>query len=149
MAPNAKDGYGACAIYAITDLTHDDEYVYIGSCAKPLFARWGQHLHDTHYKRSSDIQKLILTRPWEFKAVPLLGPFACANQRDLNTLEQAYIKLHNPRCNMRSASRNVVLDLKELIKTLVLPSDGPPAPPPKPRYRQITVEEAWARILHS
>ena len=50
---------------------------------------------------------------------------------------------------MRSASRNVVLALKELIKSLVLPSDGPPAPPPKPRYRQITVEEAWARILHS
>ena len=81
--------------------------------------------------------------------MPLLGPFACANQRDLNTLEQAYIRLHNPRCNMRSASRNVVLALKELIKSLVLPSDGPPAPPPKPRYRQITVEEAWARILHS
>ena len=66
----------------------------------------------------------------------------------MNTLEQAYIRLHNPRCNMRSASRAVVLDLKELLKSLVLPSDGPPKPP-KERYRQITVEEAWARILHS
>ena len=149
MAPNAKDGYGACTIYAITDLTHNDEKVYIGSCAKPLYARWGQHLHDTYYKHSSDIQKLIRTRPWEFKPVTLLGPFACANQRGMNTLEQAYIRLHNPRCNMRSATRDVVLDLKELLKSLVLPSIGPPPPPPKERYRQITVEEAWARILHS
>ena len=73
MAPNAKDGYGACTIYAITDLTHNDEKVYIGSCAKPLYARWGQHLHDTYYKHSSDIQKLIRTRPWEFKPAPV-GP---------------------------------------------------------------------------
>ena len=50
---------------------------------------------------------------------------------------------------MRSATRDLVLDLKELLKSLVLPSDGPPKPPPKERYRQITVEEAWARILHS
>ena len=149
MAPNAKDGYGACTIYAITDLTHDDEYVYIGSCAKPLYARWGQHLHDTYYKHSSDIQKLIRTRPWGFRPVILVGPFACADQRGLNTLEQAYIRLHRPRCNMRCASRNVILGLKELLSTLVLPADGTPAPPTKERDRQITVEESWARILHA
>ena len=73
MAPNAKDGYGACTIYAITDLTHNDEKVYIGSCAKPLYARWGQHLHDTYYKHSSDIQKLFgrgpgISSPWFYWA---------------------------------------------------------------------------------
>ena len=56
MAPNAKEGYGTCTIYAIEDLT-SGEYVYTGSCAKPLYARWGQHLHDTYYKNSSNIQK--------------------------------------------------------------------------------------------
>ena len=145
MAPRAKEGYGGCTIYAIEDLT-SGEYVYIGSCAKPLYARWGQHLHDTYYKHSSDIQKLIRTRPWGFRPVILVGPFACADQRGLNTLEQAYIRLHRPRCNMRCASRNVILGLKELLSTLVLPADGTPAPPTKERYRQITVEESWARL---
>ena len=145
MAPNAKEGYGTCTIYAIEDLT-SGEYVYTGSCAKPLYARWGQHLHDTYYKHSSNIQKLIRTRPWGFRPVILLGSFACASQRGLNTIEQAYIRLHKPKCNMRCASRNVVLGLKELLSTLVLPVD-PTGPLPKERFRQLTVEESWARLL--
>ena len=144
MAPNAKEGYGACTVYAIEDLTSGggEKYPYIGSCAKPLYARWGQHLHDTYYKNSSNIQKLIRTRPWEFRPVILLGPFACADQRTLNTLEQASIRLHKPRCNMRCASRNVDMGLKELIKALVFPA-GIPVPLPKVRFRQLTVEESW------
>ena len=81
MAPNAKIGYGACTVYAIEDM-RNAKYEYVGSCAKPLYARWGQHLHDTYYKHSSDI-------PWGFRPVILLGSFACAGQRGLNTLEQA------------------------------------------------------------
>ena len=113
MAPNAKIGYGACTIYAIEDMRNAkyeyvrscarNEYDYVGSCAKPLYTRWGQHLVDA-YKNSTDIQKLIHQSPFEFRPVILLGPFACANQR--------YIRLHKPRCNMRSAHRNVVLDLQ-------------------------------------
>ena len=141
MAPNAKIGYGACTIYAIEDM-RNAKYEYVGSCAKPLYTRWGQHLVDA-YKNSTDIQKLIRQRWSEFRPVILLGPFACANQRDLNTLEQAYIRLHKPRCNMRSAHRDVVLDLQELLSTLVLVPGEPPKVL-KDRLRQTTVEEAWA-----
>ena len=144
MAPNAKIGYGACTIYAIEDM-RNAKYEYVGSCAKPLYTRWGQHLCDA-YKNSTDIQKLIRQRWSEFRPVILLGPFACANQRDLNTLEQAYIRLHKPRCNMRSAHRDVVLDLQELLSTLVLVPGEPPKVL-KDRLRQTTVEEAWGRGL--
>ena len=154
MAPNAKIGYGACTIYAIEDMRNAKyeyvrscartraKYEYVGSCAKPLYTRWGQHLVDA-YKNSTDIQKLIHQSPFEFRPVILLGPFACANQRDLNTIEQAYIRLHKPRCNMRSAHRNVVLDLQELLSTLVLVPGEPPKVL-KDRLRQTTVDEAWA-----
>ena len=147
MAPNAKIGYGACTVYAIEDM-RDGAYEYVGSCAKPLYTRWGQHLVDA-YKNSTDIQKLIRQRWLEFRPVILLGPFACANQRDLNTLEQAYIRLHKPRCNMRCAHRGVVLDLQELIRTLVLVPGEPPQEVLKDRLRQTTVEEAWGRIMHA
>ena len=142
MAPTAKEGYSACTIYAIEDTTSAiHEYVYVGSCAKPLYARWAQHLHDTYYKNSSEIPKLLRPRPWEFKPVRLLGPFSCACQSDLNTIEEGYRMKYNPRCNMRCAKRGVVKGLKELVRIYVLPSCC--IGRPKERFRQITVEEAW------
>ena len=141
MAPNAKIGYGRCCVYGIEDTTgKEPDYPYIGSCAKPLYARWGQHLCDSYYKNNTDIVKLIRSRPFDFRPKVLLGPFACANQRDLNTIEQSFINKYNPRCNMRCATRGVVLGLEELMRKLVLPAADVGV---VPALRQLTVEEAW------
>ena len=142
-----KGGYGQCCVYAIEDKKGiESDYPYIGSCAKPLFARWGQHFCDAHYKRSTDIQKLLLTRPFDFRPKILLGPSACANQRDLNTLEQAYINSHRPRCNMRSAVTNGSgLTLEELIAKLVLPPVEMRVVE-VPQWRQLTVDDVRGRI---
>ena len=144
MAPTVKGGYGRCCVYGIEDLKEvESDYPYIGSCAKPLFARWGQHYADAHYKGSTDIQKLLLTRPFDFRPKILLGPFACASQRDLNTLEQAYISKYRPRCNMRSAvTQDSGLTLEELIAKLVLPTVELRVVE-VPQWRQLTVDEAW------
>ena len=147
MAPIMKSGYGRCCVYGIEDKKGiEPSYVYIGSCAKPLFARWGQHYADAHYKRSTDIQKLLLTRPFDFRPKILLGPFACASQRDLNTLEQAYISKYRPRCNMRSAVENSsALTLEELIAKLVLPAVELRVVE-VPQWRQLTVDHIWDKV---
>ena len=105
--------YDACSVYAI-EIIETGKFVYIGSCAKPLFARWGQHLCDAYYKNSSDIQKLLHEKyeeePFPFKPTRLRGPFRCAGKRELSVIEQTYIKW-KPRCrlcNMRSANRDAV-----------------------------------------
>ena len=141
-----KKGYGRCCVYGIEDKKGiEPSYVYIGSCAKPLFARWGQHYADAYYKRSTDIQKLLLTRPFDFQPKVLLGPFACESQRDLNTLEQAYISKYRPRCNMRSAVENgSTLTLEELIAKLVLPAVVRVVE--VPQWRQLTVDDVWGEI---
>lgn len=106
-----KIGYGDCTVYGIED-RRTGAIVYVGSCAKPLWARWGQHLCDTYYKDSSKIQKLIYQRPWEFGPVVLEDGIVCEDQNALRAIEQGYINLYNPRYNMRSADRKTCCDLK-------------------------------------